>query len=330
MNAVLKEEPEPLPDEVPSALADVIRTGLTKDPAARPNRAGKLLEILDGATAPAVTGPRTNLEPAERPVVGREGDIFEIRRLLLDEGARLVTVTGPPGIGKSALVREAARGLTGDFPSGVWLVNAAEGEVRDTVLGLLPAKPEDLRSDALVVLDRAGEETERILAALSAWIHGAARLHFLVASRSPLHLEGEVRRALTGLDDEGVVALLGSLDTEWPPEKREAAAKLLLGYPLGIEAAVRAGGDLEAARLTLHERVVEWLADLDDHERRAMAWAREQPEGFTLFDAEDGIELPEDDDAPFVFDVIQSLSDRGLLTIDHDAEETLFRAVPLP
>jgi stage III sporulation protein SpoIIIAA len=42
-------------------------------------------------------------------LLGRAKEIAEVRALL-DGGARLVTVHGPPGVGKSRLLREVARG----------------------------------------------------------------------------------------------------------------------------------------------------------------------------------------------------------------------------
>jgi MoxR-like ATPase len=52
--------------------------------------------------------------------VGRENDAAELTRLL--EDSRLVTVTGPGGVGKTRLAAELARRVQGRFPDGVWLV----------------------------------------------------------------------------------------------------------------------------------------------------------------------------------------------------------------
>jgi hypothetical protein len=64
-----------------------------------------------------------NLVPAPTSFVGREGEIGEVRRLL--GHARLVTITGPPGAGKTRLAGEIAERLLGRFEDGVWFVALA-------------------------------------------------------------------------------------------------------------------------------------------------------------------------------------------------------------
>jgi transcriptional regulator with XRE-family HTH domain len=59
------------------------------------------------------------------PLLGREREVEEIGRLLSREAVRLLTLTGPGGIGKTRLVIEAAREATGSFPGGVAFVGLA-------------------------------------------------------------------------------------------------------------------------------------------------------------------------------------------------------------
>ncbi|HEX2314075.1 MAG TPA: BTAD domain-containing putative transcriptional regulator, partial [Thermomonospora sp.] len=79
-------------------------------------------EILRGVPA---TPPRRrgNLPVPVTPLVGREREVPAVRDALAD--ARLVTLTGPGGVGKTRLAIAAARDLTGRFPDGVWLVELA-------------------------------------------------------------------------------------------------------------------------------------------------------------------------------------------------------------
>ena len=55
--------------------------------------------------------------------IGRAGELAELAGLL--EEYRLVTVTGPGGVGKTRLVSEAARQEAGRFADGVWLIELA-------------------------------------------------------------------------------------------------------------------------------------------------------------------------------------------------------------
>jgi len=66
--------------------------------------------------------PRTMLPPCPTPLLGRERELTAIERLL-SAGARLLTLTGPPGIGKSRLALEAAVRSAGAFPLGAALVD---------------------------------------------------------------------------------------------------------------------------------------------------------------------------------------------------------------
>lgn len=75
---------------------------------------------------PAPAGPPTavtNLPPERTSFVGRGGQIDELRRLL--GSTRLVTLTGPDGVGKSRLALRVAESLVEDHPEGVWLVELA-------------------------------------------------------------------------------------------------------------------------------------------------------------------------------------------------------------
>ena len=69
-------------------------------------------------------------EPVRPPspltrLVGRDEELATVTRLLTDEAQRLVTITGPGGIGKSRLAVQAARAVEPAFPDGVVFVDLA-------------------------------------------------------------------------------------------------------------------------------------------------------------------------------------------------------------
>jgi predicted ATPase/class 3 adenylate cyclase/tetratricopeptide (TPR) repeat protein len=67
------------------------------------------------------------------PLVGREQEAAAVADLVLGEGVRLVTLTGPGGVGKSRLVVEVARRLGPKFTDGVRFVELAAVPVADLV-----------------------------------------------------------------------------------------------------------------------------------------------------------------------------------------------------
>jgi len=165
--------------------------------------------------APGVSRPAARPVPNSLPVhltafVGRERELGEIRRLL--QRARLLTVTGPGGCGKTRLVVEAAGEVVHRYPDGVWFVDL--GAVSDPVvvpravagsLGIaeregvdpLDAIAAELasthgRRQCLVILDNCEHLVERCAQTVAALLRSSRQLTFVCTSREPLHLAGEV------------------------------------------------------------------------------------------------------------------------------------------
>ena len=80
-----------------------------------------------------------NLPVIVTTLIGREATLRTVRDLI--SAYRIVTLTGPAGIGKTTLAIEAARGILGEFNGGGWLVELAPlsgaGLVPSTVAGIL-------------------------------------------------------------------------------------------------------------------------------------------------------------------------------------------------
>src|SRR6202020_1475774 len=67
--------------------------------------------------------PATNFPPAVTRLIGRSAAVRTLHDLV--SANRVVTLTGPGGIGKTTLALQVARGLLGEFADGGWLVELA-------------------------------------------------------------------------------------------------------------------------------------------------------------------------------------------------------------
>ena len=84
------------------------------------------------AAVPVDRRRRGNLPAPSTSFVGREDELGQVAGALHEH--RLVTLTGPPGVGKSRLAVETARSLEHEFPDGIWLVDFARaGGAADAV-----------------------------------------------------------------------------------------------------------------------------------------------------------------------------------------------------
>ena len=145
----------------------------------------------------------TNLVEAETPLIGRERELAELIGLLA--AARLVTVTGPGGIGKTRLALALGGQTVGQFSDGVVLVPLETFTERSVVavaigqaVGARPAAerdPEDALLDQvatrqlLLILDNF--EQLSVAPLVARLLAAAARLRIVITSRVPLHLSGE-------------------------------------------------------------------------------------------------------------------------------------------
>jgi predicted ATPase/DNA-binding SARP family transcriptional activator/Tfp pilus assembly protein PilF len=164
------------------------------------------LELPSAAVVPLperlVPGARARLNS----FVGRKRELREIHALLSREDVHLLTLTGPPGAGKTRLAVELTTGLGNEFPEGAILVELAPISEPELVAltiadalgvqqtrGRLPAETlaAYLRGRrVLLVLDNF----EQVLAAaplLGDLLHEAPTVKLLVTSRAPLDLPEE-------------------------------------------------------------------------------------------------------------------------------------------
>ncbi|MFE7517664.1 BTAD domain-containing putative transcriptional regulator, partial [Streptomyces sp. NPDC057540] len=135
------------------------RLGTDPSPALRALHA----ELL--APEPARTPPRGNLRARLTSFVGRDDEIALVRDDL--RAARLVTLLGPGGAGKTRLSQEAAERGTEDWPDGVWVAELApvrEPEaVPEAVLAAVGARETVLRGAGAEELRAGGDPLGRLV-----------------------------------------------------------------------------------------------------------------------------------------------------------------------
>lgn len=137
--------------------------------------------------------------------VGRASEIAELVELLCQQGTRLVTLTGPGGVGKTRLGVEVARELCTAFPNGVFFVSLAPlREQGQILLAIAQAVGIEEPGEALAARLHAYLRDKRCLLLLDNMEHlvslaqlvaellaYAPQLTILVTSREMLHLYGE-------------------------------------------------------------------------------------------------------------------------------------------
>jgi predicted ATPase/DNA-binding CsgD family transcriptional regulator len=148
---------------------------------------------------------RSGNVPAEATsFIGRRRELAELRRKLTT--ARLVSLVGPGGVGKSRLAVRMATDLGRGFPSGAWLVELAE--VRDPALiGHAVMAGLDLRDqgteplallrsylrdkELLLVVDNCEHVLDAAAEFATAIVRGAPGVRVIATSREPLSAPGE-------------------------------------------------------------------------------------------------------------------------------------------
>ena len=146
-----------------------------------------------------------NLPVQLTPLIGRERELARAVAMVRDDGTRLLTLTGPGGMGKTRLGLQVAAELVDAFPDGVWFVPLAavtdpslvvmsigdalgvresgSGDVRELVLDHLRGKTALLLLDNFEHLLEASSIVTDLLTLPS--------ISILVTSRSPLRLRAE-------------------------------------------------------------------------------------------------------------------------------------------
>ena len=226
-----------------------------------------LLDTVAPAAEPAASSTSHNLPAPVTSLIGRLNEITALRALLRDPSVRLVTLLGPPGIGKTRLSVETAHRLVSEFPDGLYFAALAPlsdptlaGDAILSVLGL------EASSSPAVDRIKAFLRNRRVLLVLDNFEHvlpaapligdllaAAPGVKVLATSREPLRIYGEREYPVPPLDPASeAVALFEARAQAVRPEFAvneqnlvtvTAICQQLDGLPLAIE--------LAAARMKL-------------------------------------------------------------------------------
>ena len=233
----------------------------------RVRAADALADAVDASSLPA----------ALSSFVGRVDDAARVAEALA--AARLVSLIGPGGAGKTRLALHIARSRAELFAGGlhfVDLVGIAPNAVADALAAGFGCDPRDgdalgaiarmlsaARAQRLMVLDNCEAVVGELAAAVEALLSASTHVRFLVTSREPLRLSGEAVVLVPPLPPDDAVALFAARareagasigDDDRTREAMRAICARLDGLPLALElAAARAA----VAPLADYER---WLA----------------------------------------------------------------------
>jgi predicted ATPase/class 3 adenylate cyclase len=292
-----------------------------------------LFQFGDDDFPPLNTISNTNLPRPTSSFVGREKDVAEVASLLQD-GARLLTLTGPGGSGKTRLAIEAAAELVPEFNAGVFWVGLAPlrdpALVPDTIghtLGAKDSLTEHIGEREILVLLDNFEQVVASAPELANLLEACPNLRLLVTSRELLRVRGEVSYPVLPLADTDAVHLFCTRAQLEPDEVSADLCRRLDNLPLALELAaartsvlapiqilerlskrldlLKGGRDAEARQQTLRS-TLEWSYDLlEEGEKRLFVRLSVFAGGCALEAAEQVAEAD--------LDVLQSLVDKSLL-----------------
>ncbi|MGB9376607.1 MAG: adenylate/guanylate cyclase domain-containing protein [Mycobacteriales bacterium] len=215
-------------------------------------------------------GALTSLPVPATPLVARQVELADLRACILQPGTRLVTLTGPGGVGKTRLALAVAGSLDDVFAAGIFFVPLASVSNADVmwkaIAEAINAGGEQEPSVAvkdhlgdrrsLLVLDNL-EQLSGAAGVVADLLTAAPQLVVVATSRRPLHLQGESEYAVPTLAapesaDVGAIAASASVTlfvqqaalvrrgftvTEANAEDVAAICRRLDGLPLAIELA---------------------------------------------------------------------------------------------
>jgi predicted ATPase/DNA-binding XRE family transcriptional regulator len=168
-------------------------------------RAGLAASVAHRSQPPSAP-VSTDLPVASSDLIARESERAEVAAILRGQRSRLVTLTGPGGVGKTSLALAIAAGVTADFPDGITFVDLAPVSSADQVAPAIAQTLGIPQSGSRTVVDAIRthlrdrrfllliDNAEHVLDAapdIAALLASGPNLALLVTSRAPIRVRGE-------------------------------------------------------------------------------------------------------------------------------------------
>ncbi len=299
----------------------------------------RIYQLGGEAFPPPRSLQQTNLPIPATPFLGRQRELHEVTALLGSEDARLLTLTGPAGAGKTRLALQAAAEASDHYPDGVfWAPLAALRdptlvlEVAAQALGARNGLAERIADRRLLLILDNFEHLIDAAGELAGLIAACPKLQLLVTSRELLRLAGEQVYPVPPLEapdaTELFTARARAADPGFEPGPIvEQLCARLDNLPLALELAatrvtvlspeqlldrlsnrldlLKAGRGIDPRQQTLRA-TIEWSYDLLDEEERLLFERLSVFRGGCMLEAAEEICDAE-------IDTLQSLIDKSLL-----------------
>ena len=204
---------------------------------------------------PLKTISNTNLPRPASSFVGRDAELAEVVERI-EGGARLLTLTGPGGSGKTRLALEAASTLVPEYKAGVFWVGLAAlrdpALVTETIAQTLGSKnglaAHIAEREMLLLLDNL-EQVIESAPELSTLVTTCPNLTLLVTSRELLRVSGEVEYEVLPMQEPEAVALFCERAQLEPSDEIVELCARLDSLPLALELAAARAKALSPAQI---------------------------------------------------------------------------------